>query len=210
MTQISSNDKTDLTSSMLVTDVEDHTCWWHVTDIRTINFLNLSRFGNLNILMDFIMKSNSILFLIRLMFYHECSIPIYFRTSKGKNELIQVRDHKYTWKWAKLNPSEPLFLIWDGDTFNCALKLSTRDQNDRFRDEIRDIWYFSWSFWTNSILVFLKDKPIVALAWAISVWVSDWSIHLTDAIGWERHLLATNLKTIISFEIVLLTEFIFF
>ena len=182
----------DLTSSMLVTD---YICWWHVTDIRTINlklekilkwssrFLNLSRFGNFNILMDFIMKSNSILFLIRLMFYHECSIPIYFRTSKGKNELIQVRDHKYTWKWAQLNPSEPLFLIWDGDTFNYALKLSARDQNDRFRDKIRDIWSFSWSFWTNSILVFLKDKPIVELAWAISVWVSDWYIYSTDAIG---------------------------
>ena len=28
------------------------------------------------------------------MLYHECSIPIHFRTSKGiKNELLQVRDH---------------------------------------------------------------------------------------------------------------------
>ena len=79
-----------------------------------------------------------------------------------------------------------------------------------FETEILEIWYFSWSFWTNSVLVFLKDKPIVELAWAISVWVSDWSIHSADKIYWERHLLTTNLKTIISFEIVLLTEFIFF
>ena len=154
MTQISSNGKTDLTSSMLVTDVGGYICWWHVTDIRTINlklekilkwssrFLNLSRFGNFNILMDFIMKSNSILFLIRLMFYHECSIPIYFRTSKGKNELIQVRDHKYTWKWAQLNPSEPLFLIWDGDTFNCFEVVGKRPKwpISRRKSEIFDLF----------------------------------------------------------------------